>query len=92
MSRAGVKDQTIIPPALVEEIHYRSQGIPRLINGICDNLLLTAFAMESHTANMEMLDEVTADMRLDYPGSRPFRPEPSYPQRVMRPTELPLGD
>src|SRR5215469_721826 len=70
MSRAGVKDQSVMPPALVEEIHYRSQGIPRLINGICDNLLLTAFAMESHTANMEMLDEVTADMRLDYPGTR----------------------
>ncbi len=31
---------------LLEEIHFRSQGIPRLINAICDNLLLTAFAME----------------------------------------------
>jgi general secretion pathway protein A len=91
MSRAGVKNQAIIPPDLIEEIHYRSQGIPRLINGICDNLLLTSFAMESRTATLEMLDEVTADMRLDYPGKRPFRPEPSYPERVMR-TELPLGD
>ncbi|HKE22761.1 MAG TPA: AAA family ATPase [Bryobacteraceae bacterium] len=92
MARAGLKEQTIFPPELIEEIHYRSQGIPRLINGICDNLLLTSFAMENHTATVEMLDEVTADMRLDYPGKRPFRPDPSYPQRVLRTTELPLGD
>ena len=47
---------------LLAEIHYRAQGIPRLINALSDNLLLTAFAMESKTATSEMLDEVTADM------------------------------
>jgi len=66
MARAGVKDQKIIPHPIIEEIHYRSQGIPRLINSICDNLLLTAFAMESKVTTLEMLDEVTADMRLEY--------------------------
>lgn len=75
MARAGLKEQTIFAPEIIQEIHYRSQGIPRLINAICDNLLLTAFAMESKTASMEMLDEVTGDMRLDYPGPRPFRTE-----------------
>ena len=48
----------------------RSQGIPRLINAICDNLLLTAFAMESKTATLRMLDEVSDDMRLEWPGKR----------------------
>src|ERR1043166_1850252 len=62
MARAGVKDQTIIPPDVLEEAHFRSQGIPRVINAICDNLLLTSFAMETKTANLEMLDEVTSDM------------------------------
>jgi general secretion pathway protein A len=92
MARAGLSGQAIFSPALIEEIHYRSQGIPRLINGICDNLLLTSFAMESRVATMEMLNEVTADMRLDYPGKRPFRPDPSYPQRVLRTTEMPFSD
>jgi len=73
MSRAGLKDQTIISPELIEEIAHRAQGIPRLVNAICDNLLLTSFAMESRTANLEMLDEVTSDMRLDYPARKPFR-------------------
>jgi general secretion pathway protein A len=67
MARAGVQNQTIIPREIVGEIHKRAQGIPRLINGICDNLLLTAFAMESKVATLEMLDEVTADMRLEPP-------------------------
>ena len=74
MARAGIKEQTIIPRALIEEIQVRSQGIPRLINSICDNLLLTAFAMESKVTTPEMLDEVTADMRLEYSTGTPVPP------------------
>jgi general secretion pathway protein A len=74
MARAGIKDQSIIPRRMIEEIHHRSQGIPRLINSICDNLLLTAFAMESKTTNLQMLDEVTADMRLEYSNGTPVPP------------------
>ena len=84
MARAGLAEQTIFSPELISEIHFRSQGIPRLINAICDNLLLTAFAMESKVADLEMLDEVTADMRLDYPREQPFTSDPAYPQRVFR--------
>ncbi len=84
MARAGLKDQTIIPVRLLEEIYVRTQGIPRLINAVCDNLLLTSFAMETKTATMEMLEEVTADMRLEAPGERPFRPEDRYAERVFR--------
>src|SRR6476620_5646767 len=84
LSVAGMQDQEVFPPDILTEIHYRAQGIPRLINAICDNLLLTAFAMESKVGTMEMLDEVTNDMRLDYPGQRPFRPQPTYVERVLR--------
>jgi hypothetical protein len=84
MARAGLKNQTIVSPRLLDEIHFRAQGIPRLINAVCDNLLLTAFAMETRVATLEMLDEVTTDMRLEYPGKNPFRPESNYPEQVMR--------
>ena len=89
MARAGLKNQTVIPPQLLEEVHYRAQGIPRVINAICDNLLLTAFAMESRIATLEMLDEVTSDMRLEYPGQFPFRPGPDFPQRTLRRPQVP---
>jgi general secretion pathway protein A len=77
MARAGLKDQTIFPGPLMEEIQFRSQGIPRLINAICDNLLLTCFAMETKIATMQMLDEISADLRLDYPADRPLENSPA---------------
>jgi general secretion pathway protein A len=70
LAKVGMPDQTVFPPDLLTEIHLRSQGIPRLVNAICDNLLLTGFALESQQCTVEMLDEVTADMRLEWPGRR----------------------
>lgn len=69
LARAGMPNQRVFGPELLEEIHRRSQGIPRVINLICDNLLVTAFAMEERTATIEMLDEVCRDLRLEWPGS-----------------------
>jgi len=69
MARAGMPDQTVFSPELLEEIYKRARGIPRVINLICDNLLVTAFAMERKTGTVEMLDEVCQDLRLEWPGS-----------------------
>ncbi len=70
LERAGMPDQTVFSLDLMVEIHRRAQGIPRLINLVCDNLLVTAFAMEERVSTMEMLDEVTNDLRLEWPGRR----------------------
>ncbi|HLK19134.1 MAG TPA: AAA family ATPase [Bryobacteraceae bacterium] len=75
MQRAGLPDQTILPPDLLAEIHARSQGVPRLINAICDNVLLTCYGLGAKTATIDMLDEVSRDMRLEWPGRRPVRGE-----------------
>jgi general secretion pathway protein A len=70
LEKAGMPQQRVFSEQLMVEIHLRSQGIPRIINALCDNLLLAAFAAESKVSTAEMLDEVCADMRLDWPGSR----------------------
>src|SRR5277367_4313811 len=70
LEKAGMPVQTVFSEELMAEIQLRAQGIPRLINALCDNLLLTAFAMETKNCTLEMLDEVCQDMRLDWPGSR----------------------
>jgi general secretion pathway protein A len=88
MAKAGLRDQKVLSPELIEEIAYRTQGIPRLINAICDNLLLTSFAMESRVATLEMLDEVTSDMRLDYPAKPGFQPEKGFAEQVFRRQEV----
>ncbi len=71
MAKAGMRDQTVFPAEVLSEVVLRSQGIPRVINAICDNLLLTCFAAEQKTATVDMLDEVCSDMRLEWPGRRP---------------------
>jgi general secretion pathway protein A len=73
LAKAGMQDQTVFSPELLSEIHYRTQGIPRVINAICDNLLLTAFASETKVATTEFLDEVSEDLRLEWPGRRQTR-------------------
>ncbi len=83
LARAGMEEQTVFPPNVLAGIHQRAQGIPRLINIICDNLLLTAFALQSKITTLPMLDEVTADLRLQPPGWIPASPagDPGrYPQ------------
>jgi general secretion pathway protein A len=69
LARAGMKEPLAIPPDVVSEVHKRTLGIPRVINSVCDNLLLTAFALESKLATLEMLEEVSRDMQLEWPGS-----------------------
>ena len=69
LARAGMKEQKVFPPDVLTEVHRRTQGIPRLINSVCDNLLLTAFAMECKQANLEMIEEVSRDLHLEWPGS-----------------------
>jgi len=57
-----------------------------VINTLCDNLLLTAFAIERKIVTMEMLDEVSADMRLEWPGQPEYSSNsglpPSSSQRI----------
>jgi general secretion pathway protein A len=83
-TRAGLKEQTVLSPEILREIHFRTQGIPRVINAMCDNLLLTAFAMETKVVTTAMVDEVAADMRLQGPGQRPFRPDGTYAGTTLR--------
>ena len=73
LEKAGMPDQTVFSEELMAEVHLRAQGIPRVINAICDNLLLTAFALEEKVCTVDMLDEVCKDMRLEWPGSRRTR-------------------
>jgi general secretion pathway protein A len=73
LQRAGMPEQSIFSEELMAEIHLRADGIPRLINAVCDNLLLTAFALESKVCTMEMLNDVCKDLRLEWPGSRRLR-------------------
>ncbi|HZQ52559.1 MAG TPA: AAA family ATPase [Bryobacteraceae bacterium] len=79
LARAGMPRQTVFPPEVLEEVYRRSRGIPRIMNLLCDNLLVTTFAMEQRTSTLAMLDEVCQDLRLEWPGSnRERRPRSRF--------------
>jgi general secretion pathway protein A len=54
----------IFPDATIEQVHRHSRGIPRLINTICENALINAYARQFSRITPEMIDEVAADLRL----------------------------
>ncbi len=90
LHRAGLSDVSVFPPDILSEIHARTQGIPRIVNALCDNLLLTSFALETKVVTNEILDEVSQDMRLDWskresprmePHAVPFREQAPLPTR-----------
>lgn len=78
LAKAGMESQSVFPDDVLSEIHYRTQGIPRVINAVCDNLLLTCFAAETKVATMEFLDEITNDLRLEWPGRHGYRRDDAY--------------
>jgi general secretion pathway protein A len=65
LERAGMPHQTVFPPEVLDEIHRLAQGVPRVINAICDNLLLMTSARGERVATTEMLAKVSEEMGLD---------------------------
>jgi general secretion pathway protein A len=55
---------TLFPPEAIAAIHRHSRGIPRLINTICENGLIAAYAKNSTTVTSEMIDAIAKDFRL----------------------------
>jgi type II secretory pathway predicted ATPase ExeA len=70
LERAGGKSNPAIfePEALTSIFEY-SRGIPRIINTLCENSMVNAFARQQHTVTADMIAEVAADFRLRPPGS-----------------------
>jgi general secretion pathway protein A len=54
----------LFPPDTMARVYRHSSGIPRLINTVCENALITAFARQSQTVSPDIIDEVAADFRL----------------------------
>jgi general secretion pathway protein A len=61
---AGRDDGNVFRSAALEEIHQLAGGIPRLINVLCDNAMLTAFALGKPEVEFEMVREVAEDLNL----------------------------
>ena len=65
MSVAGNGEALDFPPGTLDLIYQFSRGIPRLVNIICDFLMLSAFAEESTVASPEMARDVLGDLEFE---------------------------
>ncbi len=68
LAGAGVRTESIFPPATLQVVHTYSHGIPRLINTVCENALIAGFASKNATIWPELVQEVANDFCLS-PGA-----------------------
>jgi general secretion pathway protein A len=67
--KSGLNENNIFSKSVLDKIFIISRGIPRLINKICDALLMCAYAEESKLIKVEDLDSILPDLMIDDPFS-----------------------
>lgn len=60
--------QELFSPGLVKSIHQHAQGIPRVINILCDRLLLGAYAENKSQADKHTLKKALREVAGETPG------------------------
>ncbi|MGH9740060.1 MAG: ExeA family protein [Candidatus Acidiferrales bacterium] len=76
LQQAGANSHAsaIFTDEAIEAIHDFSLGIPRLINTICDNCLVSGYSRQEKQVTKETVREVAAELRLDVvPTSLPYQ-------------------
>jgi general secretion pathway protein A len=71
LKAVGYSRKDLFHASAVEKIAAHSRGIPRIINIICDNALLIAFAASKKTVAAATIDEVARDLRLNQQTAAP---------------------
>jgi general secretion pathway protein A len=91
----GSSRKELFSDKAVRRLIPQVKGIPRLINVICDNALVLAYATDRKRVTGEMIDSVIADLRVR-PPDRPSAvavtaSEPRPPRRAAWSEEEPRG-
>jgi general secretion pathway protein A len=80
MRIAGARDEHLFEPAALQAAHRFSGGIPRIINNICDNALLTGFGQSSPRITASIIREVVEELDL---ASMEVIPQPAIAKTVV---------
>ena len=67
LQTVGYRGKELFDLGSVQKIALYSKGIPRLINAICDNALLIAYATSQSKVSAKIIDEVARDLQLVEP-------------------------
>jgi general secretion pathway protein A len=64
LNLAGAADRVIFTPVALKRIVKEARGIPRLINILCDNALVTAYGYQEWQVKSRVVREVIADRKV----------------------------
>lgn len=66
LEKAGDREAVIFSQETIDIIFTYSRGIPRLINIICDFILLAAFAEETRIIDAQLVQDIIGDLDFEY--------------------------
>jgi general secretion pathway protein A len=64
LAAANSQPQVLFPAQTVARVYRHSRGVPRLINTICENALISAYVKQMGSVTPQIIDEVADDFRL----------------------------
>lgn len=88
LKRAGLPNQTLFGKPVAEAICRYTNGIPRLVNTLCDNALRAGFALQSPHITIPIVEEAAKDLDMlatpnPAPADQPDQPDGSPPNPFL---------
>src|SRR5262249_49497215 len=63
------KENALFSAEAIEAIYKISEGIPRLVNTLCENCLMLGFGLQLKHITPAIVREVVSDLRLEQPAA-----------------------
>jgi len=64
LAGANSNSSLLFPADTIVSVHRHSRGIPRLINTVCENALITAYARQARSVTPDIIEDIATDFRL----------------------------
>jgi general secretion pathway protein A len=81
---ANSSASAMFPEATIAAVYRFSEGFPRVINTICENALVTAYAAQVRTVSPSMVAEVAQSFRFDVDDLPDFEREPTVDETDVK--------
>src|SRR5580692_887036 len=60
LAGSGPNSAVLFPAETIVRVHRHSKGIPRLINTVCENALITAYARQARSVTPDIIEDIAA--------------------------------
>ncbi|MEJ2040972.1 MAG: AAA family ATPase, partial [Desulfosarcinaceae bacterium] len=86
--RVAGNKRKLFKSSAISEVYSFSNGIPRLINIICDHALLTAYAKGLNQVDVKIIQECAEELRIPFKYSENESREPAGKTKTQNPTTI----